>query len=207
MKYFLSLLFIVFLLSCSQEKQDTDKPAKDQSDMEMPNDHPDVNQPPQKQVKIEDDKIFLADFSMKIPEGWSNEQPQSSMRLTKFVPERDKELEIIGFYFGNQPNMVEGNINRWKGQFTEVTDFNEEKVANDNVIYVRINGTFKKKPFPMAQEYKEVSDYMMLASIIPSPEGPYFFKVTGPKESLEQEIEKFKEFMDSYRKEAGDQKS
>lgn len=207
MRYFLALLMFAFLVSCSEQKENTDKPAQDQSQMEMPGDHPNVNAPPQKQVKIENGRIHMADFSMEIPSGWKNQDVQSSMRLTKFVPDSDPKLEIIGFYFGDQPNMVEGNINRWKGQFSNVADFNKEQVANDQVTYVRINGTFKKKPFPMAQEYKEVEDYMMLASIIPSSEGPYFFKVTGPKASLEKEIENFKSFMDSYRKESNDAKS
>ena len=72
-------------------------------------------------------------------------------------------------------------------------------MVNDKIHLVTIKGTFKKKPFPMAQEFTEEADYMTIASIVPSNEGPYFFKLVGPADKVQKELKNFKFFMNSYK--------
>ncbi|MDZ7774435.1 MAG: hypothetical protein U5L09_01880 [Bacteroidales bacterium] len=67
-------------------------------------------------------------------------------------------------------------------------------------MFVEIDGAFKVKPFPMAQEFTETPGYKMLAAIIPSNEGPYFFKVTAPAKQMNMLKPEFLEFLQSYEK-------
>lgn len=142
--------------------------------------------------------IQFADFKMAIPDNWVAEAPSSNMRLVQYHLAADSTLQVVGFYFGDQPDMVEANINRWENEFTEIEEEKEYELDNENLTFVSFTGTFKLKPFPMAQDFTEAPDYMTLAAIVSSNEGPYFFKLVGPKETVEKEIDSFKLFLESY---------
>lgn len=152
-------------------------------------------------VQIDGKTLKLANFTMEIPETWKSIAPASSMRLVQFAPDSDPSIEIIGFYFGNQENMVKANIDRWKGQFASVENF-AEKTLNDEINFVKITGTFKNSdsPMDMASSFTEAPGYIMLAAILPSNEGPYFFKTVAPKDKMDAEEENFVNFLKSYKK-------
>ena len=141
--------------------------------------------------------LALANFTMKVPSEWRSEKPDFNMRIVQYAPTRDTLVKITGFYFGDQPNMVRANIERWKNQFVTVDNFAEETLDSE-INFVKITGTYMKKDRPMAQEFDEAEDYVMLAAIVPSNEGPYYFKAVGPKEVMEDEIPVFKKFLKSY---------
>lgn len=207
MKYF-AILFasLLILTSCGEKKENTDTQQGEQT--EMPDGHPDMNGMDggmgsgSTALTYDNGRVFMADFSLKIPETWNMMPPSSNMRLVEFLPNGNKEIPIIGFYFGNQDNMVEANIKRWENEFVKLEDSNTEEFVDGKIKFVKLTGTFKLKPFPMAQEFEETPGFMTLACIIPSSEGPYFFKVFGPQDELEKEIPNFKKFLESYRIEA-----
>ena len=142
--------------------------------------------------------LKLAEFTMTIPNAWKKAKPSSEMRMLEFnVPEA--KSNIAGFYFGQREEMVEANIKRWRGQFADEKSFDRE-TYDQGQIFVRIAGTYKKKPFPMAQEFTETPGYMTLAAIVPSNQGPYFFKMVGEKENVSKVEEEFIGFLKSYSK-------
>lgn len=144
------------------------------------------------------DLLKLAEFTMTIPNSWEKAQPSSEMRMLEFkVPEA--KSNIAGFYFGPREEMVEANINRWRGQFVDVESFDRE-TYDEGQIFVRITGTYKKKPNPMAQDFTEAPGYETLATIVPSNKGPYFFKLVGEKENVEKVEDEFIAFIKSYSK-------
>lgn len=144
------------------------------------------------------DFLQLAEFTMKIPDSWEKAQPSSEMRMLEFnVPEA--KSNIAGFYFGQREEMVEANINRWRGQFADEESFDRE-TYDQGQIFVRISGTYKKKPSPMSQEFTEAPGYMTLAAIVPSKQGPYFFKMVGEKKNVDKVEEEFIGFIKSYSK-------
>ena len=97
-------------------------------------------------------------------------------------------------------NMIKANIDRWKSQFTEQDSYDDLKFSDKNITGVKILGTYKLKSFPMAQDYTDTPDYGVLAAIVPSDEGPYFFKLTAPKSIIEEELTRFTEVLNSYSK-------
>lgn len=188
------LLPLVFVaMSC----MNSNKPEKVEMKSQDENPHQSESE---KLIENRGEEIAFADFTLDKPEEWVVREPSSEMRLVELVSPKSPENPVVGFYFGNRDEMVDANINRWRGQFAEEENFNRETM-DDGQVYVEIDGTYKLKPFPMAQEFTETPDYKMLAAILPSDKGPYFFKITGPASELNNLEEEFLSFLNSYKKE------
>ena len=145
-------------------------------------------------------KFTLADFSLKIPDGWEEVPAANNMRVTQFQIKAHPEYDVIISYFGNNDNMVDANISRWRGQFTKEDSYENLSLTSDGPTGIKILGTYKIKPFPMAQQFTESPDYGMLAAILPSKDGPYFIKVTAPKTVINEEEPTFTQLLNSYSK-------
>ena len=140
----------------------------------------------------------LADFSLHIPDGWIEVPASNNMRVTQFQIKAHPEYEVVVSYFGNNGNMVDANISRWRGQFTKEDSYENLSLNSNGPTGIKIMGTYKTKPFPMAQEFTESPDYGMLAAILPSKEGPYFIKFTAPKAVINEQEPQFTELLNSY---------
>jgi predicted transposase YbfD/YdcC len=95
--------------------------------------------------------LSLSDFTLKIPEGWIQEQSDNSMRIAQLTFTNNSEYKIAVFYFGQQ-DMVEANIERWKGQFIELIGNEEILVTTDTMYCIKLIGSFKKKNFGSIQK-------------------------------------------------------
>ncbi|MFA9389290.1 MAG: hypothetical protein ACERKD_05760 [Prolixibacteraceae bacterium] len=144
--------------------------------------------------------FLLADFSLEIPAGWEEMAAANTMRVTQFQMQAHPEYELVISYFGNNADMVDENIARWRGQFTKEDSYGILSLKSSGPTGVKILGTFKTKPFPMAQEFTESADYGMLAAILPSKDGPYFIKLTAPEAIIEEAEASFVELLDSYKR-------
>lgn len=214
MKRIITLIFgIALLFSCSEEKQEgmaennenyqNEEAAQEDphQGMDMANDIHGLQElaGEAEEIKEEDGKLHLADFTLKIPDTWKGIKPTSSMRLREYVIDETYDAYTVKvFYFGNQPSMVTGNIDRWKAEYTDMKDFEELKTKNDKLTAVAISGTFKLKPFPMAQEFTPTENYKTLAAIVSTNEGPYFFKIEGPQDIIDKHQEEFLAFVNSH---------
>ena len=156
---------------------------------------------PESNLKMDGQTLSFENVSMQVPEGWVKEKPASSMRVIQFFSKNDEELIIAGFYFGKFDEMIPQNIERWENEFAKLENSKNEEYAGGKAIYVELEGTYRLKPFPMAQEFEEVEGYKTLAAIIKTDNGPYYFKAVGKKESADAEIANFKSFLKSYKAE------
>ncbi len=143
-------------------------------------------------------ELKLANFTLTKPDSWTQENPASQMRIVQYACGTDNSVKVVGFFFGQQ-DMIKENIDRWKGEFVKLEKFNESKLSNDKITYIELEGAYRVKPAPMSSEFVETPGYMTLAAIVPSAEGPYYFKVNGPAETLKKEIANFKKFVGSYK--------
>ena len=149
-------------------------------------------------VKVAGAKLEFENVSMTTPENWINEKPTSSMRVVQYFLKNDEETTIVGSYFGNKGMMVDENIQRWEQQFSKVDKKDKQDMSGGKVVMVTMTGTFKKKASMMSEDFSEVPNYMMLAAIVQTNNGPYFFKMVGTKTLLTNEINNFKKFLGSY---------
>lgn len=142
----------------------------------------------------------LSNFTLAIPSEWTQEQASSQMRVTQFALNKTPEHKVVISFFGNNDSMIKANIERWKSQFSEQDSYETLKVENNNnIIAIKILGTYKLKSFPMAQDFTETPNYGVLAAIVPSEEGPYYLKLTAPKNIIEEETARFIEVLNSYK--------
>lgn len=206
-KIFLFAIMTFFIFACSNDdKAKNEKNANDEM-MEngKPSGHPqmggmdalsELSDDEQPNFDPNNPLLELSNLTFTCPDAWEREKPSSSMRVVQYKLKSDPNSKIVGFFFGEQ-SLEKENIDRWKQEFEELKNSKEEKLLGDKITMVTFEGVYNVKPFPMAQEFTPTPDYMVLAAIVPSNDGPYYFKVFAPAKILKPEIENFKKFLNS----------
>jgi hypothetical protein len=149
-----------------------------------------------------------ANLTFQAPAGWIAETPASRMRRAQYsVPRVDgdpEDAEMVVFYFPGQGGSVQSNIDRWVGMFTKADGSSaagdaktETKTVNGlSVTTVDVEGVYTNQSMgPMAGASGPQPDYRMLAAIVETPGGPWFFKLTGPKQTVGKWKSSFDEFI------------
>ena len=181
-----------------------------QNEVEMES-HVGPNHEPKIQVANRGEKVNLKQgydqigrLQAEIPKGWKREQPSSSMRIAQFqIPLEKGTGELV--VFSGIGGSVEANLERWYGQFRSnsqktITETAEKFIENINgmdVTFSFAEGTYLKSSMGMGGVTTEMPNYSLMAAIIIAPDGPYFFKGTGPKIILKTEKEIFISFIKS----------
>ena len=146
-----------------------------------------------------------------VPRGWTEQPPSSNMRFAQYVVNGPGGLgECVVYYFGpNQGGDSMSNAQRWAGQFSQpdgrssvdlmtMTEVDGTRVP---VRVVEVTGTYNggmtASPEPAAPQ----PGWMLLGGIAMGPDAPWFFKLTGPKATLEENREAFVGMLRSIRQE------
>jgi hypothetical protein len=142
--------------------------------------------------------------------GWRSTAPTSRMRQAQFALPRVKndpeDAELVVFYFGaDQGGSVESNLRRWYGQFSQPDSSASEekaKVAREvvdemNLAIVDLSGTYVAPIMPGNAEQYNKPNFRMLAAVLETSQGPYFFKLVGPEQTVAHWETSFKKFMKS----------
>ncbi len=150
-------------------------------------------------------KVDIGPMIAIVPEGWTNHPPSTPMRKAEFTfpasagdPEGG-ELSVTTFGAG-QGGTVEANLERWINQFGQPDGRASKDVAvierlnadGMNVTFLDVAGTFlppKMPGMPQASSSPR-NDWRMLAAIVETPDGMFFFKATGPKKTMGDNREK-----------------
>ncbi len=147
--------------------------------------------------------IDVGAIAFKLPEKWKAQPPKSSMRRAQVVAEGSEGPgELIVFYFGPQgAGGAQDNIDRWVGQFTTdsgapVTDAKQSsrKAGGFDVVMVEVAGRYGGG---MGGPGAAQADQRLLAAIINTDGGPYYFKLLGPDESIRENASAFDALLES----------
>ena len=154
---------------------------------------------------------FAGGLHFSAPEGWIEETPASSMRRAQYRLPRagsdPEDGELVVFHFPGQGGSIEANIKRWVGQFSpdetgggpskaEITP----RTANGvRLMLVDVSGTYRPSSGPMMRPGDPRKGYRMLAVIAQTPSGPWFFKLTGPRKTIDRWHQDFLVFLDTIR--------
>ena len=120
-----------------------------------------------------------------------------------------EDAECAVFYFGpGQGGTVEANIQRWYTQFeqpdgrpsSDVARLREDDINGIKVIVIDLPGTYLSSVGPMSPEKVKKPDFRMLGVIIEGPEGPVFFKLTGPEKTVARAEEEFESLVMSVKR-------
>lgn len=126
------------------------------------------------------------------PAGWMPVEPSSPMRVAQFLlPRADgdpEDAECAVFYFGGEGGTVEANLDRWTNQMLQPDDSPSADVATTTsfevggmpVTVLDVPGIYAAavRPGSMMRYYKR--NFRLKAAVVETPDGPYFFKLTGP---------------------------
>jgi hypothetical protein len=157
-------------------------------------------------------KALPGDISWSEPASWKRSPRQVPMRKATYqIPHtpKDKEDAELGiFYFGpGQGGTVDANVDRWVKQFSDVPldkVKRADRSANGLVQHtVEIDsGTFNANSM-MQGAAKPKENFALLGAIVEAPSGAYFFKLTGPADTVAAARADFYKLLDSVQPKSG----
>ena len=164
--------------------------------------------PPRTLEKLPDGKLSLGPFALAAPADWTLKPITSSMRAADFVlpAKPGAEAELIVYYFGETgAGSIDDNINRWLDQFEQpggkssrdAAKIEKAKFAGQDATYVSVTGRFIAQAMPGATEAVDKPDQALLAAIVASPQGPYYFKLVGAKSTVDASAKAFRGMLES----------
>lgn len=152
----------------------------------------------------------VAGVSWTVPSGWESGPERPMRAATYFIGEGANRGDCAVFFFGpGQGGSVEDNITRWIGQFNQPDGsdpkdkaaINKETIDGMAVTIIDMSGTYTASMGgPMSGQKEDRPGYRMLGAIIEAPQGPVFFKLTGPEAVVTAAEENFNAMVHSIQK-------
>ncbi len=131
-----------------------------------------------------------------LPAHWMSEPPSSSMRLAQArIPGAGGDGQLTVFYFGaGGGGGLESNLSRWIGQVELEPGSEPRRESFDaggfRVTWIEVEGTLKPSTMGVGPTEPQPGS-RLLAAVVEGPQGPWYFKATGPSETLEAERDAF----------------
>ena len=154
-----------------------------------------------------------AALSWTAPSGWLAEAPSNSMRKAQYRVTGDAgDAECIVFYFGpGQGGDAMSNARRWAGQFTlsdgrpgkEGLQAENRMVGDIEVLVVSVSGTHQGGFRMQSPQEPPKANQMLLGAVAKGPDANWFFKLTGPKATVEAQRSAFDALVASLKRGAG----
>lgn len=147
-----------------------------------------------------------------VPGGWKSVPPSSSMRLAQYaVPPAGGDTEgaeVAVFVFApSTGESVSETFRRWAAAFGPASSTNAKrtvrKVASTEAQMIEITGTLttgKTMGVPVAAADASTNQQAtLLGAIVQVPDGSYYFKFLGPKNTVQAARPAFERMLDSSR--------
>jgi hypothetical protein len=153
------------------------------------------------------DTVELDGMKAAVPAAWKPEPPSNSMRMAQYkLPKAagDKaDAELAIFVFPGGSGTAKQNLDRQLAKF--VAEGRKEKsekikIGHDEGMYQDVSGTYKKKPFPMAQKFTPIENYRQLYVVFEGKDGKqYYMTLLGPRKTVEQHKKEFENWLKSFK--------
>ena len=136
-----------------------------------------------------------------VPGSWGTRTPTSSMRAAELVIPGEAGEAIVAV-FGGIGGTVQQNVDRWLGQFPEVTDGPTRGTVEAGGVTmhtISISGTFSASTM-MGGTGKPEEGFTVLAAIVTDgPGGPIQIKAVGPKATIDAHMDEWDAMLRSAR--------
>ena len=184
---FSGLLLAAALPSCARREEPAPSPQPSHSVVVLP---------PEPQVPT---------IVWKDPPKWERTQGGSSMRKASYqikaAPGDTEDAEAAVYYFGpSNGGSTDANIQRWITQFPDVPPADVKRVERQangmKQTVVDIQGTYDGSSMSIREVGKK-PNFRMIAAVVETPGGSYFFKMTGPQRTVESARAAFFSLLDS----------
>ena len=157
--------------------------------------------------------LDLGPVTLQAPAEWTSTPPTTMMRKAQFSLPRvegdSEDGELVVYYFRGEGGSVEANLRRWSDQFAQpdsTPSSEKAKTATSTVddmplTTMDLSGTYVAPVTPMDPTNRHNKpDFRMLAAVLETSEGPYFFKLVGPEKTIEKWADAYWEFVKSAKK-------
>jgi hypothetical protein len=133
--------------------------------------------------------IDVGAVSFKLPPKWEAQQPSSSMRRAQVSASGSAgPAELVVYFFGPQgAGTAKANIDRWIGQFANpdgspISDAKQttSEISTFEVTQVEVAGQYAGGMGATGQAQPLKGGQRLLAAIVTTDGGPYYFKFLGP---------------------------
>lgn len=152
------------------------------------------------------DTVEVAGLSATVPAAWKKEKPSNAMRVAQYSLPKvagdadDAELSVFAFPGGS--GSLKANLARQTAAFVDAgrtASDKEVKIAGHDATLQDVTGTFKKKPFPMAEDFQPVENYRQLYVVFEANKQQVYIKLLGPKETVAKHQKEFEAFLASFK--------
>jgi hypothetical protein len=108
--------------------------------------------------------------------------------------------EIIVYHFGQRgAGSVQDNVDRWIGQFKqpggesskEAAQVETSRFGGQDATLVRVAGTYAQASSPGAGDAIDQPGQALVAAVVASPQGPYYFRLIGDEAAVAAHAESF----------------
>lgn len=156
---------------------------------------------------LPDGRLAMGPFTLVAPPGWTAKPVTSNMRAANFViPTKAGTSELVVTYFGpNGAGGLDENIDRWLRQISqpdgkssrEAAKIEKVQLAGQDATIMSVTGHFAAPAMPGGSPAVDKPDQSMLAAIVGSPQGPYYFKLVVDKAAFAETDEAFRSLLKS----------
>ena len=145
------------------------------------------------------------------PPEWIAEDVSSPMRVAQFTLPRTEgdieDAELTVFYFGGGGGTVEANLERWTNQMLQPDGGRSADVATTTsfavgaltITLLDVPGTYAAEVRPGSGMRYYKPGFRLKAAVVETPVGPYFFKLTGPEQTVRTWESGFSTLLESVR--------
>lgn len=157
--------------------------------------------------KTPDGRAILGPVTALVPKDWKETPTKSGMRTAQWtVPGKAGDAELVVYYFGpSGAGGADANLERWIGQFEQPdgspsqskAKVDKKTVGTLSVITVEVSGRYVAAMSPGSAQKNDKPDHTLLGAIVETMNGPYYFKMVGPKETMTAAHKPFHAFIDS----------
>lgn len=137
------------------------------------------------------------------PASWTDRAAASSMRIAEFVVPKasgdPEDGELIVYYFGGGGGSVDANLQRWTSQFQSTKEpiRTSATVNGLKLTSLDVSGTYVAEMRPGSSDHFNKPGFRMRATVVETPKGPYFIKLTGPVRTIDSAGAAYDQFLNS----------
>ncbi|MBK6765165.1 MAG: hypothetical protein IPG71_02300 [bacterium] len=192
----------LWVLGCVPEK-----PAAKKKVEKAPMENPMGDRPANPHANAGGPGLDVNSLLADLPDGWSKVAPSSSMRIGQVALSKASgdpmDGELAMFHFPGTGGSAMANLERWEGQMTGPKGEPGASIARKDtmmlengirVITVDISGTLLASTMGTGPSTDQPGS-RMIASVLETPGGNYFVKVTGPQKTVAAHESKLRSFL------------
>ncbi len=214
MDYAAGLFVALLFAACAGDAADGGGQAEEQPqvnpEQELPAGHPEIS-PESGPVVVpppSDSGQGTQGLTWDQPSDWLAETPSSSMRRAQYrVPGSAGDAECVVYYFGpGQGGDARANVLRWADQFgqpdgsssRDVLVSEQLDVGGIPVLVAEVRGIYSGGMTGTGPQTPRPGS-MLLGAVAQGPDANWFYKLTGPEETVETNREQFLSLVHSIR--------